>query len=167
MVKKYPTKFCSLNPVPTSLLKIFVDLLAAPLASIINLSLTTVFFPSTLKLAYVSPLLKKSSLLMNCQIIDLYLIYHLCQSSSKELFSDRLLIISRRKTCLYQCNLLIGVITQRRLLFCVSWMTCFLPLMMVTVISSHSLISAPPSTPLTTEFYSRGSRPDLVSPVDL
>jgi hypothetical protein len=33
MVKKCPTKSCSLDPVPTSLLKIFVDLLAAPLAS--------------------------------------------------------------------------------------------------------------------------------------
>ncbi len=44
MVKKCSTKSCSLDPVPTYVLKIFFDLLAAPLASIINLSLTTGIF---------------------------------------------------------------------------------------------------------------------------
>jgi hypothetical protein len=39
---------------------------------------------------------------MICHIIDRYLIYHLCQSSSKELSSGRLLIISRRTTFFVQ-----------------------------------------------------------------
>ena len=57
-----PTKSCELDPLPTSLLKLVVDILAVPIATIVNLSLSSGVVPSSLKLGLVSPLLKKASL---------------------------------------------------------------------------------------------------------
>jgi len=62
MVKASSAASCQLDPIPTFLLKKCVHLLASPLARIINLSLSTGRFPSTLKHALVRPLLKKPTL---------------------------------------------------------------------------------------------------------
>ena len=43
MVKLCPTKSCSLDPIPTSLLKTVIDILAVPIASLYNLSLAAVY----------------------------------------------------------------------------------------------------------------------------
>ena len=51
-----------LDPIPTSLVKDCIDILITPITSIINLSLTEGSFPSHVKSAHVSPLLKKASL---------------------------------------------------------------------------------------------------------
>ena len=65
IVKLCPTKSCSLDPIPTALLKCVIDILATPIASLYNLSVLTGVFPSKLKLGLITPLLKKPSLCPN------------------------------------------------------------------------------------------------------
>jgi hypothetical protein len=62
LIKECPSKSSSRDPIPTSLLKKFADVLAVPIASIVNLSLSSGILPGEMKLALVSPLLKKPSL---------------------------------------------------------------------------------------------------------
>jgi hypothetical protein len=62
LIKECPSKSSSHDPIPTSLLKKFADVLAVPIASIVNLSLSSGILPGEMKLALVSPLLKKPSL---------------------------------------------------------------------------------------------------------
>jgi hypothetical protein len=50
------------DPIPTSLLKELLPVLAPSLLRLVNLSLSTNVFPDEIKLALVTPLLKKSSL---------------------------------------------------------------------------------------------------------
>jgi hypothetical protein len=57
-----PDKQCDLDPIPTSLLKKCILVLAPVLTSIINLSLSSSMFPQTFKHAIVTPLLKKPAL---------------------------------------------------------------------------------------------------------
>ena len=57
-----PCKSSDLDPIPTSLVKYCIDILITPITSLINLSLTEGSFPSHLKCANISPLLKKPSL---------------------------------------------------------------------------------------------------------
>jgi hypothetical protein len=56
------SKSCPLDPIPTSLLKTSLDCLLPSLTSIVNASLQSCNFPSQLKSAMVTPLLKKPSL---------------------------------------------------------------------------------------------------------
>ncbi len=53
---------CSLDAIPTKLLKSCIDALLLPITHLVNLSLSEGIFPSTFKNAVVSPLLKKQSL---------------------------------------------------------------------------------------------------------
>jgi hypothetical protein len=53
---------CSLDVIPTSVLKACVDSLALPITTLINLCLQESRFPSCFKTAHVHPLLKKASL---------------------------------------------------------------------------------------------------------
>ena len=53
---------CSLDIIPTKLLKTCIDALVIPITHLINLSLSQGIFPSPFKHAVVSPLLKKQSL---------------------------------------------------------------------------------------------------------
>ena len=55
------SKTSSLDPMPTFLVKRFARILAVPIASIINMSIANFSVPVALKLAHVTPLLKKSS----------------------------------------------------------------------------------------------------------
>ena len=57
-----PAKQCSLDPLPTWLMKDCVSVLAPCVTSIINTSLRTGYFPLAWRKAIVSPLLKKSGL---------------------------------------------------------------------------------------------------------
>ena len=57
-----PCKTCSLNLIPTQLLKQIIDVLAAPLQTIVNASLQTATVLQQMKVAHVTPLLKKASL---------------------------------------------------------------------------------------------------------
>jgi hypothetical protein len=54
------SKSTSLDPMPTFLVKRFARILAVPIASIINMSIANSSVPAVLKLAHVTPLLKKS-----------------------------------------------------------------------------------------------------------
>jgi hypothetical protein len=57
-----PSKSSPLDPFPTSLLKEFVDVLAIPITTIINPSLSSGVLPKGMKIAFITPLLKKPSL---------------------------------------------------------------------------------------------------------
>ena len=56
------SKCCSLDPIPTSLLKSCLDVLLPVLCKIINSSISSCSVPASFKQAIVTPLLKKSSL---------------------------------------------------------------------------------------------------------
>ena len=62
LIKECPSKSSSRDPIPTSLLKKFAEYLAVPIAAIVNLSLSLGVFPDEMKLAFVTPLLKKPTL---------------------------------------------------------------------------------------------------------
>jgi hypothetical protein len=62
LITKSPTKSCALDPLPTWLLKKVAEPLLPTMTSIINKSLQTSVFPSALKIARVTPLLKKPNL---------------------------------------------------------------------------------------------------------
>ena len=62
LISSSPNKSCDLDPCPTSIIKECVDLLAKPLATIINASISQGVYPQYFKRAHVTPLLKKSSL---------------------------------------------------------------------------------------------------------
>jgi hypothetical protein len=67
LIKESPSKSSLRDPIPTSLLKQFVDVLAIAIISIVNLSLSFGVFPDEMKLAFVTPLLKRPNLLsMTC-----------------------------------------------------------------------------------------------------
>jgi hypothetical protein len=62
LILKSPSKSCSLDPIPTWLLKVMINVLAPTIANIVNKSLQEGHFPKDMKYALVTPLLKKSSL---------------------------------------------------------------------------------------------------------
>ena len=57
-----PSKSCALDPLPTTLLKVYIDSLIEPITEIINYSLHTGVVPACFKHALVTPLLKKPTL---------------------------------------------------------------------------------------------------------
>ena len=61
IIKFSPSKSCSLDPIPTVLLKDHLCSLLPLITRIVNLSLRSLF-PSSLKKSIITPLLKKSSL---------------------------------------------------------------------------------------------------------
>ena len=62
IIMESPTKHCSLDPIPTSLLKQLVDTLLPSILEIINDSLTSGMVQSAFKVAQVVPMIKKPSL---------------------------------------------------------------------------------------------------------
>ena len=62
LIKKSASKSCSLDPIPTVLLKECLTVLVPVITVIVNLSLSSATMPEDLKKAILSPLLKKSSL---------------------------------------------------------------------------------------------------------
>ena len=62
ILQSIPPKSCDLDPIPTSLLKDCMSTFATIIAEIVNLSFQQASVPSSLKLAYIHPLLKKPSL---------------------------------------------------------------------------------------------------------
>ena len=62
IIMSSPVKSCSLDPVPTFLLREFVDVLAPYVVAVVNASLSQGRLPVNQKHAIVSPLLKKPGL---------------------------------------------------------------------------------------------------------
>ena len=60
IVNASPTKSCSLDPIPTWLLKECLDYTIPILTLVINASLNCAEFPSELKKAFITPLIKKA-----------------------------------------------------------------------------------------------------------
>ena len=61
-VSKLPDKQCASDPLPTSLLKSNIDVLAPFIVELCNRSLSAGVVPSAFKTAYIMPVLKKSGL---------------------------------------------------------------------------------------------------------
>ena len=70
IIRKSPNKSCVLDPIPTSVLKQCIDKLAPVLTKITNLSLACADFSPSLKLAFVTPLIKK--LILDSEILKNY-----------------------------------------------------------------------------------------------
>ncbi|XP_041481800.1 uncharacterized protein LOC121428971 [Lytechinus variegatus] len=62
ILRKIPPKSCQLDPIPTILLKECCTTFAPIISQIVNLSIDQAEVPTCLKVAYITPLLKKSSL---------------------------------------------------------------------------------------------------------
>jgi hypothetical protein len=62
IIMESPSKWCQLDPIPTSLLKTCVDVLLTLITRIINLSMSSGVMPHNLKESLILPLLKKSLL---------------------------------------------------------------------------------------------------------
>uniref|UniRef100_A0A8C9WC19 Reverse transcriptase domain-containing protein n=1 Tax=Scleropages formosus TaxID=113540 RepID=A0A8C9WC19_SCLFO len=62
LIRSMKSTTCPLDPIPTKLLKATVSVLAEPIVNIINTSLLNGCVPKALKIAVISPLLKKSNL---------------------------------------------------------------------------------------------------------
>ena len=62
IVSKSPSKSCSLDPIPTDLLKQCSDTLLPVIKDIINISIAQGTVPDLFKVAHVRPLLKKANL---------------------------------------------------------------------------------------------------------
>ena len=62
LIRTSATKSCEIDPMPTSLLKECIDIVAAIIMEIINLLLTTQIMPNQMKEALICPLLKKINL---------------------------------------------------------------------------------------------------------
>ena len=62
LVKNCPAKSSPRDPIPTFLLKKLLHVLASPITKIVNMSLSSGVFPDEMKLALVTPLLKKAGL---------------------------------------------------------------------------------------------------------
>ena len=60
-MKKCPNKQCTLDPIPTSLLKSAIDVLAPTICLIVNSSLQSGYMPNLHKRAIVTPLIKKAN----------------------------------------------------------------------------------------------------------
>jgi hypothetical protein len=66
LIKNMPTKSCTLDPIPTNLVKQCCVDLVPLITQIINTSLESGFVPSQFKLALIVPILKKSGLDVDC-----------------------------------------------------------------------------------------------------
>ena len=64
-ISESPTESCSLDPIPTFLLKDCLDILLPSITKLVNYSLTEGSFPNSFKRAVVTPLIKKASLPRN------------------------------------------------------------------------------------------------------
>ena len=62
IIKSSPPKSCSLDSWPTFLILQCLDILICPITKLINLSLAEGCFPSQLKCAVITPLIKKATL---------------------------------------------------------------------------------------------------------
>ena len=77
-------KTCSLDPLPTNILKACLDVLLTPITCLVNYSLQEGSVPDLLKLAHVTPLLKKPTLDKNthknyCPVSNLSFIFKLVE----------------------------------------------------------------------------------------
>ena len=61
-ISESPTKSCSLDPIPTFLLKDCLDVLLSSITKLVNYSLIDGSFPNSFKKAVVTPLIKKASI---------------------------------------------------------------------------------------------------------
>ena len=76
-----PTKSCSLDPIPTFLLKDCLDILLSSITKLVNYSLIEGSFPNSFKKAVVTPLIKRLPFPeMTLRIIAQCLVFVSCQS---------------------------------------------------------------------------------------
>ena len=61
IIRQFPSKSCSLDIIPSWLVKRNLDILLPPITKIVNASLSTGTFPSALKESIITPVIKKSN----------------------------------------------------------------------------------------------------------
>ena len=61
IIRQFPSKSCSLDTIPSWLVKRNLDILLHPITKIVNASLSTGTFPSALKESIITPVIKKSN----------------------------------------------------------------------------------------------------------
>ena len=61
IIRQFPSKSCSLDTIPSWLVKRNLDILLPPITKIVNASLSTGTFPSALKKSIITPVIKKSN----------------------------------------------------------------------------------------------------------
>ena len=61
IIRQFPSKSCSLDTIPSWLVKRNLDILLPPITKIVNASLSTGTFPSALKESIITPVIKKSN----------------------------------------------------------------------------------------------------------
>uniref|UniRef100_A0A8C6LM54 Reverse transcriptase domain-containing protein n=1 Tax=Nothobranchius furzeri TaxID=105023 RepID=A0A8C6LM54_NOTFU len=98
---------CPLDPIPTKLLQAIAPTVAAAVTHVINASLTSGTFPTSLKHAQVKPLLKKKHLFLQImwRTTDLSLSSLFCPKSLKGWLSSRSQNTSHKTVCLTLTNL--------------------------------------------------------------
>ena len=76
LISNSPIKSCTLNPLPTQIIKLLVSNLPPHLVNIINLSLASSTVPTSFKIVQLLPILKMPTLIkMNSITIDLFPTY--------------------------------------------------------------------------------------------
>ena len=128
-IEKSKPKSCCLDPLPTRVLKQSTDVLANPITEIINTSLKTGVFPTSLKKGNVQPLIKKRTL--DCEEFSNYRPITNIVFLSKTINAPRqhkLWTISPKIISWLNSNQPTGNFTARRLLCCVSVTTFYRPL---------------------------------------
>ena len=63
ILKSSPSKSCDLDPIPSSLVKEYADILITPITKIVNYSIKEGSFPNFFKIAYVIPLQRSRALI--------------------------------------------------------------------------------------------------------
>ena len=59
LLKRSSNAICAVGPMPTWLVKDYLDVLISPITNIVNKSLSLGVFPRSMKAALVNPLMKK------------------------------------------------------------------------------------------------------------
>ena len=61
-IRRLPDKYCISDPIPTSFLKTVAEIIAPFLSELFSRSLLSGYVPSSFKVAYITPLIKKPNL---------------------------------------------------------------------------------------------------------
>ena len=139
LISASESKQCSLNSIPTFLLKFCFNELGPIITNLVNLSLSDGIFPSSFKQALVQPLLKKTSPSTNdinnfCPISNLNFISKI----SKKLLLPAFNLTCLLTLCLPLFNLLTGSFILLKLLFLKFTITSCLRWIVVSCHFTHS-----------------------------
>jgi len=130
LIMMSPIKLCALDPVPTFLLREFVDLLLPYVTCMVNSSLRDAWVPDSQKHAVITLLLKWAGLdTRTWQTTDRYSVWPLCQKSLSMQWPSNFTSTWQTMSCYHTTSQLIAVILWRKQPCCASFLTHLLLLM--------------------------------------